>query len=79
MERELLERLMSGKRPQNFKKGYAILNDGSKVTLDSVKVGGFEGKQGTVKRSRKGASRIQPNGTRQFIPGSPEVVAYIVR
>lgn len=42
-------------------------------TLDKVALsmigspGQFEGKQGTVKRSRKGATRIQANGRRYFV------------
>jgi hypothetical protein len=29
-------------------------------------VGAFSGKQGSIRRSRKGASRIQPNGFRRY-------------
>jgi hypothetical protein len=32
-------------------------------------VGKFEGKQGTVRRSRKGRTTRLPNGTRKYYPG----------
>jgi hypothetical protein len=46
-----------------------------KLTADSK--GSFHGKQGSPKRSRKGRTVIQANGTRQYHPWNPdEVQAY---
>lgn len=40
-------------------------------------IGKFEGKVGTVTRSRKGATRRKPNGSRTYIaPHDNEVVMY---
>lgn len=70
------------KKGSTAKKGYAIVRsaDGGldKVPLDSVSsVGKFEGKAGTMRRSRKGTPRRLPNGTRFFAPNwETEVVSY---
>lgn len=61
-------------------KGYALVKregDLVKVSLNEVELGGFQGKQGTTKRSRKGRTSIRPNGSRFYAPyGKSEVVAY---
>lgn len=62
--------------------GYALVKregDLVKVALSEVAgmIGGFQGKQGTIKRSRKGRAVIQPNGRRFYAPYGPsEVIAY---
>lgn len=50
-----------------------------KVSLSALKsgVGQYSGKQGTIKRSRKGQTRIQPNGSRYYVNNwDEEVVSY---
>jgi hypothetical protein len=77
MDKELLRRLMSGEKVKKVPtKKFAILRDGEKVALGSMPVGAYEGKQGTYRRSRKGASRIQPNGSRYYVAGSDDILAY---
>jgi hypothetical protein len=60
-------------RKTNRRKGAKVI-DGSVYSGKPAteQVGGrFYGKQGTIRRSRKGATRIQPNGRRYYIAPEP--------
>jgi len=81
MDIELIRQLMSGERAKAPLTKYAILRGGEKVALTTnltKEVGAYTGKQGSVKRSRKGRSVIQPNGERYYLNGNPDVIAYKV-
>jgi hypothetical protein len=65
--------------------GYAIVRDPknglvreSLASKSSDYVGAHQGNVGSIRRSRKGASRRMANGRRFYVAGSPEVVAYKV-
>lgn len=85
LSNEHIATLLSPKRGQVSKSstGRQALVRAADGTLDKVavsvlsSVGYFEGKQGTIRRSRKGATRIQPNGSRYYCPNfDQEVIAY---
>jgi len=73
-------------RKQNFAQGYAIVQDTetgihTKVPLSEVRedIGHFEGKTGSMRRSRKGRSYRLANGRRFYCPGyGKRVIAYKV-
>ena len=53
---------------------------GELVKRNGVKPGQFKGKQGSKRRSRKGAVRTMPNGYVQYCPNwDEEVFSYVVR
>ena len=62
-------------------KKWAMLSNGEIVPLNkgtTVRVGSFQGKVGSMARSRKGRSYRKPNGERYYLAGSQDVVAYKV-
>jgi hypothetical protein len=81
MDNELLKALLAGAPKKNRSTGYALVKrDGQleRVPLSEVDIGAFQGKAGTIRRSRKGAMRRQANGRRFYAPyGKSEVVAYL--
>jgi hypothetical protein len=58
---------------KGLSKGYMILQDGTMVPYEGSMLGGFEGKQGTKRRSKKGRVRTLPNGTRRYV-ANPDVL-----
>jgi len=81
--------LPKDKRPKtkpalDLTKGYAIVRTDAgleTVALSSVRehIGSFQGKQGSTKRSNKGATRIRPNGRRKYVGSTDvDVIAYKV-
>lgn len=61
--------------------GFAMIrgeNGLEKVPLSKLTVGAFEGKTGTLRRSRKGRTYHAPNGQRYYAGqyDTPEVVSY---
>ena len=91
MDLELMKTLLAGKRVKkapSFKNGYALIRTESGLSKVPITpeiraaLGKHEGKQGTVRRSSKGASRIQANGRRYYVapyPTDVEVVSYRIR
>lgn len=89
MDQELMKRLLEGKRKRkpSYANGFAFVRTATgeleKVAMTSEvrkSIGRYEGKQGTVKRSRKGRSSIKPNGTRFYNAVTElEVVSYVIR
>ena len=91
METELIAQLMLGKKAPktpktpNMSKGFVILRDTENdcLTKEAItpetraSLGKYEGRAGSIRRSRKGRTRRMPNG-RRFYNGitDHEVVAY---
>lgn len=83
LDNTLIAALMSGKpakkREPNYSKGFAMIRTES--GLDKVPItpeiraaiGKFEGKQGSIRRSKKGRTSIRPNGRRYYVPSYSEV------
>lgn len=69
------------RKPSKASKGKALTRDGWEVItkVSDYNLDGFQGKVGTVRRNRKGATRRLPNGTRKhfgpYMEGK-EVIAY---
>lgn len=84
MDRELIAALMSGgSKSKAAQSGFALVrteNGLEKVALDKINLGGFEGKAGTARRSRKGRTYRAPNGRRHYAGQyeTPEVVSYLL-
>lgn len=63
-------------------KGYVLLNTGDGIERQTIQrmgdydFGSFEGKVGSIRRSRKGATRRVPNGSRKYVRMTNEVIAY---
>jgi hypothetical protein len=55
-----------GRRKRQF---YFAGGELVKGKIPAELAGSFTGKQGSIRRSRKGASRIQPNGSRRYQHG----------
>lgn len=69
------------KRAPNYSKGFALVRGDAglvKVPINEItKVGQYEGKQGSIRRSRKGRTWIMPNGYVYYNGiGAGYVVAY---
>lgn len=83
MDSELIKLLLAGpvRKSSTGRKGYALVKTSSgleRVPLKGLNLGCFEGKQGSIRRSRKGRTTIMPNGFARYVPyGNPDnVVAY---
>lgn len=83
MERELILKLLAPppRKSRTGGKSYALLDNGDKVPLSSLSVetlGSFQGKAGTMRRSRKGRTYRQANGSRFYCPNytGVRVLAY---
>jgi hypothetical protein len=82
MDRELIEALMSNKpKASKTVKPNALIrteNGIEQVVLKSSEFGAFQGKTGSIKRSRKGRTYRQSNGYVKFAPNwEKEVIAYL--
>jgi hypothetical protein len=72
-------------KPLDFTDGYALVRVEGKLekwTIAQAKssLGKFEGRQGSIRRSAKGRTRIMPNGyVRYNSVTEAEVVSYIVK
>lgn len=73
------------RKPSKASKGRALVRNGSEVaweditTIGDLNLGSYQGKVGTVRRNRKGATRRLPNGSRRFYRNymdGKEVIAY---
>jgi hypothetical protein len=42
-------------------------------------VGSFQGRAGSIRRNRKGATSRMPNGTRKYIDNQTAVIAYLTK
>lgn len=79
-----VEQLYAAKNAKRTKqgKGYVILRGGEKQIIEKMgdfEFGAFVGKVGSIRRSRKGASRRLPNGRRKYDApwdGKLDVVSY---
>lgn len=83
MDSELIKLLLAGpvRKSSTSRKGYALIKQNGKlerVPLKGLNLGHFEGRQGSIRRSRKGRTSIRPNGYVRYVPyGNPDnVVAY---
>lgn len=48
-----------------------------RVSLKNLDVGHFEGRAGSIRRSRKGATRRLANGRRYYVQGDCIILAYL--
>ena len=70
---------LTAKRDSKNPSAFYIDSHGNKHPLKSRDIARFEGKAGTIRRSRKGATRRLANGSRRYVDsGEVDMVAYKV-
>lgn len=81
---ELIRDLMEGKKKQGKTKKFALVRTDNGLEFENLsksttaKVGSYQGNVGSARRSRKGRTYRAPNGSRYYVPGELDVVAYKV-